>query len=176
MLGELALASLSARRPIDPTSGMALFTAGNAIVTVASPSGARFTYRIQRAKESRRPSRPWFVGVLTGPDNTADYTYLGMIGDEGGRPGDFCRTRGSHVGEDAPSVVAFQWIWARLRAGHSVAPATLYHEGRCVRCARLLTVPESIATGYGPECVKVAVALTTAGGATAPPAWLRKPS
>jgi hypothetical protein len=28
----------------------------------------------------------------------------------------------------------------------------VYHEGRCGRCNRKLTVPESIETGLGPEC------------------------
>jgi hypothetical protein len=28
----------------------------------------------------------------------------------------------------------------------------VHHEGRCCRCGRKLTVPESIETGLGPEC------------------------
>ena len=30
----------------------------------------------------------------------------------------------------------------------------VWHEGRCGRCNRALTVPESIASGIGPECAK----------------------
>jgi hypothetical protein len=29
----------------------------------------------------------------------------------------------------------------------------IWHEGRCGRCGRRLTVPESIESGYGPECI-----------------------
>jgi hypothetical protein len=30
----------------------------------------------------------------------------------------------------------------------------IWHEGSCLRCGRKLTVPESIESGYGPECIK----------------------
>lgn len=46
----------------------------------------------------------------------------------------------------------------RLCAEHAIAggviPPSLevWHEGRCGRCGRALTVPESIASGIGPVC------------------------
>jgi hypothetical protein len=30
----------------------------------------------------------------------------------------------------------------------------IWHEGRCGKCGRTLTVPDSIANGLGPECIK----------------------
>jgi len=30
----------------------------------------------------------------------------------------------------------------------------VFHEGACGRCGRTLTVPESIASGFGPECIR----------------------
>jgi len=56
--------------------------AGNARFTLTSlKSGARFTYKVSKAKakpgDTKEP--PWFVAVLSGPDNTSDYEYLGCL-------------------------------------------------------------------------------------------------
>lgn len=55
---------------------------------------------------------------------------------------------------DDVRVRAFAWLWAK-----HIVPATpfppqmqFWTEGRCGKCARRLTVPASIAAGFGPEC------------------------
>jgi hypothetical protein len=43
----------------------------------------------------------------------------------------------------------------RLREDHTGVLGRLlevWHEGRCGRCGRALTVPESVERGIGPEC------------------------
>lgn len=46
----------------------------------------------------------------------------------------------------------FAWFWANLARGTFPDTFEFWHEGRCAACARRLTVPQSIATGYGPDC------------------------
>lgn len=46
----------------------------------------------------------------------------------------------------------FAWFWRVLNGGTFPAAFEFWHEGRCAACARRLTVPQSIATGFGPEC------------------------
>jgi hypothetical protein len=139
----------SATLPADPAAQRAFVLAGRAVFTVQNAAtGGRFTYRVSRHREGVA-----FVTVLTGPDNEGDYSYLGTLRQ--------CRKgwyynhgAKSHVRRDAPSAVAFAWLWKRLRWGWPLPPSvTLHHEGRCARCGRALTVPESIAAGYGPECI-----------------------
>ncbi len=126
--------------------------AGKATVTLVSvKTGTRFTYTIKAG--AAEPPDVWFVSVLTGSDNEEDYRYLGRIdarmrfwaGRRTPKPGD--------VGPEAPSSKAFAWAWSTAIGGGEI-PATLqiWHEGRCGRCARKLTVPSSIASGMGPEC------------------------
>lgn len=57
---------------------------------------------------------------------------------------------------DAPSIGAFRHIFARLqdRDATLASKADIRHEGRCGRCSRALTRPESIDTGFGPECAE----------------------
>lgn len=123
--------------------------AGNATFTITSAkTGTRFTYKI-KAKEIDGGSRKLhFVSVLTGQDNEADYTFLGTIFE--GR--EFRHSKKSHIGADAPSAKAFAWSFARIMADSLGADATVHHEGRCGRCGRKLTVPDSIELGLGPEC------------------------
>jgi hypothetical protein len=123
-------------------------TSGNATVTLVSTrTGTRFTYKVRAADDGD----VFFVSLLGGPDNESDYRYLGRIargvfwaGRKTPKPGD--------VGKDAPSSLAFRWAWERLAKGILLDTLEIWHEGRCGRCNRKLTVPSSIASGLGPEC------------------------
>lgn len=138
-------------------------TAGNATFTVTSKrTGTRFTYRV-RSTDSDRPQ--YFVSVLTGPDNDRDYTYAGTLSVV--RPGVKARstlkarqTPGSKVAADAPSWRGFCWLLGALDGapGAIDSQATVHHVGRCGRCGRALTVPESIESGLGPVCAEKVVA------------------
>jgi hypothetical protein len=120
--------------------------AGNATFTLESKSGVRFTYKVSTSKDGGA----FFVGLLRGPDNNSDYAYMGMV-----KPGEpFTFTRASRVTRDALSAKGAVWFFdALLLEKESALPQfTFWHEGRCGRCGRRLTVPSSIASGIGPEC------------------------
>lgn len=125
----------------------AFLMAGNATATfVSKKTEARFTFKVRKPEDGT--GSVLFVSVLNGPDNWSNYAYLGFI-----RSGVFFH--GGHkakVKADAPSAQAFAWGWQQL--ARDLMPATLqvWHEGKCGRCGRKLTVPSSIASGFGPEC------------------------
>lgn len=134
----------------DPAHVLRFLLAGNAHATfVSMKTGTRFTYRVTQADPRPGDSLPppHFVSVLTGPD---DYAYLGVI--HGGKM--YGHGKKSKVAPGATSAVAFSWLWKHLSAGHLPPQCEVYHEGRCGRCARRLTTPESIELGIGPECEK----------------------
>ena len=123
--------------------------AGNATFTLVNTlTGGRFTYKVRQCEDNENL---FFVKVLTGQDNTSDYTYLGTIFREP-RGLAYKHGRKSRISDSAKSAVAFTWFMSRVP---SLLPEALevWHEGRCGRCGRALTVPESVAQGYGPECV-----------------------
>lgn len=127
--------------------------AGNARVTLVSrKSGKRYTYRIKRApaKKEGGPDA-WWVSVLVGPENTKDYLYMGTIWEPGFG---LTRTSGSKVTEGDPRWIAFSDSWDWLVEGEMPPGVEVWHDGRCGRCGRELTVPESVASGLGPECAK----------------------
>jgi hypothetical protein len=136
-------------RMTDVTAIQRFIFAGNATLTVRSArSGARFTYKISEGN-ANSPRKPlYFVRVLNGPDNESNFGYLGYIKDN-----TFIHGKEKAVAkEDAPSVVAFRWSFSQIMCGTLPAELEIWHEGRCGRCGRKLTVPESVATGLGPEC------------------------
>lgn len=122
--------------------------AGKAIFTLRSAAtGARYTFKVRQAKDKAI----FFVSALYGSANESDYAYLGIIDGDGC----FRVTAKSRFSKDSPQAKAFDWTWRRL-VNLTELPDGLefWHEGRCGRCGRLLTVPESIASGIGPECAK----------------------
>jgi hypothetical protein len=138
----------------------AFILAGNAIFTIVSKkTGARKTFRVQAKKGA---TDFWFVSLLVGPSNTEDYKYLGALwvkgnktaaADFGDHPALGWKQNKQGWGEDAS--VAFAWIVRNLNGetdGEIFDHAEVYHEGRCGRCGRTLTTPESVATGLGPVC------------------------
>lgn len=119
-------------------------TAGNATLTLKSErTGNRFTYKVRESADRQ----VHFVSVLTGSDNESNYHYLGVIRDRA-----FSHGRKSKISESAPAAMAFHWFHANLQTGRLPAELQVWHEGRCGRCARKLTVPESVERGLGPEC------------------------
>lgn len=135
----------------DSERQRAFILAGRAIFTLAG-STTRYTFKVTRKDPepgSTYTDPAYFVNLLTGPDNTADYTYIGMLDVASGR---IKLTRRSSYRDDSGPVKAFNWTIARIWRGVEITPARIYHVGRCGRCGRALTVPSSIEMGIGPEC------------------------
>lgn len=137
--------------------------AGDAILTLRSlKTDTRFTYRFQKKKESRvipGTRLPIWVKVLTGPTH---YSFVGTVWEE--RNGELLYVPSSKSkikDPNAPSVRALCWLLKLLAVPTMANAETLfeqaevYHEGKCGRCGRALTVPESILTGIGPECAVI---------------------
>lgn len=121
---------------------------------VSRKTGERFTYRVSKPKDDSLNGRtPLFIKVLTGGDNENAYTYLGCIWPEG-----FAHGKKSTISTDAKSYTAFDWAYRYIQrlaeTGQSLDETDLefWHEGRCSKCGRALTVPESIEAGMGPVC------------------------
>lgn len=124
----------------------AFLTAGKATLTIVSvATEKRFTFRVLAADNGDG----FFVRVLVGSDNENDYAGIGFLNTKKPVP----KFWPAKHGKRPDAAAAFEWFARNLfeRGGLS-AKAKLYHEGRCGRCARLLTVPSSIASGIGPEC------------------------
>lgn len=125
--------------PIKHEDSLRFILAGKATVTfLNTQTDNRFTYKIKKSKDSSI----YFVSVLTNPDV---YQYIGIINSE------FQVGRKS---SDAQSIRVFKYVFFKLKSNTLPDFIEIWHEGKCGRCGRKLTVPKSIKTGMGPECSK----------------------
>ena len=125
--------------------------AGHAILTIESAkTGNHFTFSIKTSKKDD-PKACYFVSVLTGPNNDANYTYLGTIFNKR----EFKLTAKSKITADALSYKSFSFLLNNVSSGKLHEDLNVYHFGTCGRCGRTLTTPESIIRGLGPECAKI---------------------
>jgi len=128
-------------------------TAGNATLTLKSmKTNTRFTYKIQKPKEINQNSPvKFFVKLLNGPDNQNSFQYMGCIYVNNS----YRLGKKSKITDQAQSNIAFNWFWNHVVAQQRLPPNTIevWHSGSCGRCGRILTVPESISSGFGPECI-----------------------
>lgn len=149
----------------DPRAILAFMTAGKATLTLVSlKTSDRFTYKVRLAPKARPTDDDcWFVSLLNGPDNYMNYAYIGVIrfGEDGKLF--FKWTAKSRVGETALSVRGFKWAIVYFADNRMPKNLEVYHEGKCGRCGRKLTVPASIVSGFGPECIGYQVGLSQVG-------------
>ena len=135
--------------------------AGNATFTLSMPDQygleqglkGHYTFKVRFKEGTNGFADNYFVSLLTGPDNYSNYTYLGILNPETG----VVRTTAKSCmnGESLPVRLlnrALQLVWAGNTEPLVAAGFNLLHEGKCGRCGRKLTVPESIESGIGPEC------------------------
>lgn len=132
--------------------------AGNAIFTIKNNiTGNRFTFRLQKPKEKRGSAEIWFASVLTSPDY---YGFLGSVIMSNSRDmfgknvHNFCYSRKSRINPEAQSMKVIMWFIKALDNDSIPANVEIWHEGKCGRCGRTLTVPESIESGLGPICAE----------------------
>lgn len=145
---------------------VAFLFAGDAIFTLLSQTGQRYTYRVEKREFIRKGATEtetcYWVCLLTGPHNLVDYTYLGTLKTAQERT--FRLSPKSRVKQvDLPSVAAVSWLLSRIQAWEQgdqvknlLPPGmSFYHAGLCGRCKAVLTDPTSIEQGFGPDCVKL---------------------
>lgn len=127
----------------DSKQALKFIFAGKSVVTfVNTNTGNRFTFKVKQAKDSNL----FFVSVLTNPDQ---YTYVGTCIE-----GNYKHGKKSNIKSDSQSVKVFEYMIARLMNNTLTDFLEVWHEGFCGKCGKRLTVPSSIITGIGPDCIK----------------------
>jgi len=128
---------------LPPGLRSAFVHGGNAVFTVvSSKTQRRYTYKIRKPKGKKIS----FVELMDGPDNIHSYKLIGIITEKG----KFFIIKREWANRGLASHKAIWWFMSNLESDL----VDMYHAGKCGRCGRRLTVPESITIGIGPECAK----------------------
>ena len=112
-----------------------------------------YTFRVDHKAANGKWKEAWFVKYLTGSDNTRDYSYVGTLDVEHGK----VWTSAKSKLQDNSLILKLLNRTLEVIWNGDISPMIdkgfrLHHEGRCGKCARLLTTPESVERGIGPEC------------------------
>lgn len=142
--------------------------AGKAIFTVDNGAGTHFTYKVRAWTPEGETHPVYLTYLLTGPDRSRDWSYLGTLRNRAGLAVTFRLSPKSKVSAGALSVKVFEWAMSvvdgRYQTTHPTKPIppqySIRHIGVCGRCGRPLTHPESLTTGFGPDCWEI----VTGGG------------
>lgn len=110
-------------------------------------TGQHYTYRVSSVNDR------FFIHVMTG--GADDYEYLGMIVDHDNPTMRVIPTRASRFNAVSPTMAAVNWFMRHIAVRPEIDESivSFYHNGRCARCGRELTDPESIERGMGPVCI-----------------------
>ena len=128
-------------------------------ITVLLRNGKHFTYRVHTVKKGDLEGKR-IVALLNGPDNNSNYKGFGFVVPERAN----VAANGQHPNwVDVPDSQDIA-IWkkcrseafekhAKLLLGHANEHVVEWmQEGRCMKCGRKLTTPESLKAGIGPVC------------------------
>jgi hypothetical protein len=143
------------RSNINPLALPHFFFAGRSVLTFRNnETGSHMTVKVKQArdKKDRKIKLPiFFVFVRLLNDNETGYKYLGTIFQENMR---VKLSEGVTQGTQLHRVMDF--ILKSLKDPSTLkGKVSLLHEGKCMRCSMNLTHPESINTGFGPDCLKI---------------------
>ena len=121
---------------------------GNATFTVINTQTKnRFTFRVKQPKNNKSV---FFVSVLNGSDNNSNYTFIGTYFN---KTSNYIHGKKSHITKDAQSAKVINWFFSRFIDSEEKYPfIQVYHEGKCGKCGRKLTTPDSVKKGLGPIC------------------------
>jgi len=113
------------------------------------------TFKVKKVQTNDFMTGKRLVGLLTGPDNFADFKLFGYVNDDTDRVVVFKK----HTSLERPT--AFQWYAHMINvlvAGEpddgKLSGYSVMESRECRRCGRTLTTPESITNGIGPECAQ----------------------
>jgi hypothetical protein len=149
----------------QPTLLLMHVLAGKSILTCRSrKTGERYTFRFSRPDAEPGKKRPIWVSIYGGPQGSytatggerRNWSFLGTIwpGTNEDPTFRYRHSPKSKLPSDDKAARGAVWVAQHLHlmADKLLEQAEWWHEGVCGRCGRRLTVPESIATGFGPEC------------------------
>jgi hypothetical protein len=138
---------------MSPAETKDFILGGRAQFAVDNGTGRRFVYRATRKENAGKVV--YFLSVDSKLKGGRDGAYMGLIDPDSGH----VRLTGkSRFIANDPAYKAAEWALQRTWNGKGLPlPSSLTHVGRCGRCGRLLTHPDSIQSGLGPECRKMSV-------------------
>lgn len=120
--------------------------------TIVYSNGEHRTLQVKYGKSGFLKGQK-LIGYLSGSDNTRSYTWVGVLDNNGHFH--IWNTWLDRVNNDTTKAARFRRAVEIIASNpEETGKAYALNSGNCYRCNRLLTHPDSILSGIGPECSK----------------------
>lgn len=110
--------------------------------TIVGPKGGHRTLRLQTMEDS---TKQW-LSYLSGSDNEGDYKSVGVV------DGNAVNLFRKYIGQYQDILAAARFLVRNVDKLDEYGRQYAIRSGKCYRCNRTLTTPESVARGLGPHC------------------------
>ena len=133
---------MAQQHTLSPERILPFFLAGRALFTLRSKeTDNRFTYKIRRNRKERDL---FFIMIRVGHEYRCIATYKELHG--------LRIVQKNQTPEVEVGTRAIIYTMSKVLRNNPDPRVEVWHEGRCGKCGRVLTVPESLSDGLGPEC------------------------
>lgn len=139
------------RYKIGNESMLHLLTAGKAEFSIQNEiSKKHYTYLLTQARHPQSEGATvFFVKVCY---DYLKFHYAGVLVIDDKKV-TYAKGAKGKLAETAESIKGLLWLFNKLVTQQKVTENVgVYHFGKCARCGRTLTDPQSIVAGLGPEC------------------------
>ena len=121
---------------------------GNATFTIVNTDSKKyFPFKVRKSKDS---DEVFFVSIMNHSVNNYNHNFLGTFFSK-----DNCykTSKKSSIKSDTTSSKVISWFFNYFINSEEKYPTVqVYHDGKCGKCGRKLTTPESVKSGLGPIC------------------------
>ena len=113
-----------------------------------------FNIRTQPHDATFAPNRR-IIALLDGPDNNSNYRGFGFVEDDGITVWNKYKGRNKKSNFDWFALMIWHIATGQPCREFDHSKYKLHLEGKCIRCNRRLSTPNSIETGIGPICAGI---------------------
>jgi len=129
----------------EAKSALSFIFGGKATFTLRSlKTGDHITFKVTKAKDK---GDLFFIKARRNTDAEGGFNYLAYFSKNTLRTSKKSKPLGN-------ALTALEWTLGNLMEGRLPSTLQVWHEGKCAKCGRALTDPDSLARGFGPECWK----------------------
>lgn len=147
----------SLKGEIDNTEALRFMLAGmSEFILISGKTGTRFIYKLDKRESTKyKNGEKQYIYWLNTGEKNGTMTYAGVLFfDSNDSQFKFGKGARGNLTIGDIRVKSLLYVLNAFHKGKTNINVTVMHTGKCGKCGKRLTDPESIALGLGPKCAK----------------------
>lgn len=142
---------------VDNADALKFMLAGmSEFILISGKTGKRLVYKLDKKESNKsKDGEKQYVYWLNTAEKNGTMIYAGVLFfDSNDSKFKFGKGARGNLTNDDIRVKSILYVLNALQKGKTDINVTVMHTGKCGKCGKKLTDPESIAIGLGPKCAK----------------------